>query len=68
MKICPACNATHAHTYVWCQECGAEMNPLRPSGLMIQIPKHFRAANEGGYTQRELLRESDAYHFEKQDR
>lgn len=66
--MCPACNAPHVHPYVYCQECGYEMNPLQPIGLMVQIPRHFKAANEGGYTQRELLRENDDYHREMQDR
>lgn len=44
------------------------MNPSEPASLMIQIPRHFYLANRDGYTQRELLAENDAYHFEKQDR
>lgn len=68
MTRCPQCGATHVHRYVYCQSCDYEMNPLRPSGLMIQIPRHFTLANRDGYTQRELLRENDDYHREMQDR
>jgi len=60
VKICPDCGAKHAHGYYYCQECEYEMNPKEPVRLLVQIPKHFRAANEGNYTMAELRRDNDA--------
>lgn len=60
VNTCTSCGHRHEHPYVWCQACDSEMNPLSAySGPTLQVPKHFRAANEGGYTMAELRREND---------
>lgn len=60
---CPRCSATHEHPYIWCQSCDTEMNPSDPANMpLVLVPRHFYMANRGGYTQRELLRESSDYH------
>lgn len=65
---CSQCGAEHVHPYVYCQECEAVMNPLVGyDGPTLQVPLHFRRANEGGYTMAELRRENDAG-FRQQER
>ena len=57
---CSACGADHLYAFVYCQQCEAVMNELRPyQGPTLQVPIHLKRANEGGYTQASIRREND---------
>lgn len=60
---CSACGEEHVHAYVYCQACEADMNPLGPyQGPQLQVPIHFKRANEEGYTMASLRRDNDEGH------
>jgi len=57
---CSACGEEHVHPYVYCQTCQGTMNPLGShQGPQIQVPIHFKRANEEGYTMASIRREND---------
>lgn len=65
---CPSCGNHHDQPYMVCHACSEPMNYGRGrySGVTLELPRHFTRANEGGYTQRELMRENDDAHFADQ--
>lgn len=66
--VCPACSAPHVHAFMYCQSCEEPMNvgPGTYSGIQLDLPRHWTAANREGYTQRELMRENDDHKFAEQ--
>lgn len=53
--------STDPHCDRGADECfGCRVRYWRRNGSPLSLPTHFRAANEGGYTQSELARETVA--------